>query len=250
MRDKSRPYQVYTQYIVIPLIMLAAFGGNFTHWQYLVLGTMVFLAALMTHVGVRKLTGIGGIKHVGPILIDLIWILNGIMAVLIQVGQVDQVRPWLVGLLIALKIGALVSFFWAAWKIKQAYPNRQADAMAARAAYLAVKRRKWSMVIFKAAKMCYNLSMRLDKFLKVSRLIKRRTVAKEVADKGRIKLNGRLAKSSSDVVYNDELEIRFGNKIVKVKVLETKEFTRKDDAEKMYQLISETRIQSTEDDED
>ena len=65
-----------------------------------------------------------------------------LMALLLKVGPADQVSPWLVGLLIILKIGALVSFFWAAWKIKQAYPNRQADAMNARAAYLAVKRRK------------------------------------------------------------------------------------------------------------
>lgn len=90
--------------------------------------------------------------------------------------------------------------------------------------------------------------MRLDKFLKVSRLIKRRPVAKEVADKGRIKINGKLAKSSSDVKFNDTIEIRFGNKIVEAKVLETKEFTRKEDAEKMYQLISETRIKEDEKD--
>ena len=82
--------------------------------------------------------------------------------------------------------------------------------------------------------------MRLDKFLKVSRLIKRRPVAKEVADKGRI--NGKLAKSSSDVKFNDTIEIRFGNKIVEVRVAELKEFTRKEDADKMYEMISETRI--------
>lgn len=90
--------------------------------------------------------------------------------------------------------------------------------------------------------------MRLDKFLKVSRLIKRRTVAKEVADKGRVKINGKLAKSSSDVKFNDILEIRFGNKIVEAKVLETKEFTRKEDADKMYELISEKRIKEEEND--
>lgn len=90
--------------------------------------------------------------------------------------------------------------------------------------------------------------MRLDKFLKVSRLIKRRTVAKEVADKGRVKINGKLAKSSSDVKFNNILEIRFGNKIVEAKVLETKEFTRKEDAEKMYELISEKRIKEEEND--
>nr|UKS69543.1 RNA-binding S4 domain-containing protein [Lactococcus garvieae] len=84
--------------------------------------------------------------------------------------------------------------------------------------------------------------MRLDKFLKVSRLIKRRPVAKEIADKGRIKINGKIAKSSSDVKFDDVIEIRFGNKIVEVSVLELKEFTRKEDAEKMYKILSETRI--------
>jgi len=55
-------------------------------------------------------------------------------------------------------------------------------------------------------------TMRLDKFLKVSRLIKRRTLAKEVADKGRIAINGQIAKASSNVKIGDELEIRFGQK--------------------------------------
>ncbi|CAM3108206.1 RNA-binding S4 domain-containing protein [Lactococcus hircilactis] len=90
--------------------------------------------------------------------------------------------------------------------------------------------------------------MRLDKFLKVSRLIKRRTVAKEVTDKGRVKINGKLSKSSSDVKFNDVLEIRFGNKVVEVKVLETKEFTRKEDAQKMFELISETRVKEEQSD--
>ena len=62
--------------------------------------------------------------------------------------------------------------------------------------------------------------MRLDKYLKVSRIIKRRPVAKEVADKGRIKVNGVLAKSSTDLKVNDEVEVRFGNKLLTVKVLE------------------------------
>jgi len=62
--------------------------------------------------------------------------------------------------------------------------------------------------------------MRLDKYLKVSRIIKRRTVAKEVADKGRIKVNGILAKSSTDLKVDDQVEIRFGNKLLLVKVLE------------------------------
>ena len=62
--------------------------------------------------------------------------------------------------------------------------------------------------------------MRLDKFLKVSRIIKRRTVAKEIADKGRIQVNGQLAKSSTNVKVGDNLKILFGNKTLEVKVLE------------------------------
>ena len=73
--------------------------------------------------------------------------------------------------------------------------------------------------------------MRLDKYLKVSRIIKRRTVAKEVADKGRIKVNGILAKSSTDLKINDQVEIRFGNK-------------KKEDAAGMYEIISETRVEA------
>lgn len=85
--------------------------------------------------------------------------------------------------------------------------------------------------------------MRLDKFLKVSRIIKRRTIAKEVADQGRIQINGQTAKSSTDVKVDDELEIRFANRIVKVQVNSLQESTKKEDAEKMYQLISEEKIQ-------
>ena len=86
-------------------------------------------------------------------------------------------------------------------------------------------------------------SMRLDKYLKVSRIIKRRPVAKEVADKGRIKINGVLAKSSTDLKVNDQIEVRFGNKVLTVKVLEMLDSTKKEDASKMYEIISETRIE-------
>ena len=86
-------------------------------------------------------------------------------------------------------------------------------------------------------------SMRLDKYLKVSRIIKRRSVAKEVADKGRIKVNGVLAKSSTDLKVNDQIEVRFGNKVLTVKVLEMLDSTKKEDASKMYKIISETRIE-------
>ncbi|MEX2785514.1 RNA-binding S4 domain-containing protein [Streptococcus sp. H49] len=88
--------------------------------------------------------------------------------------------------------------------------------------------------------------MRLDKFLKVSRIIKRRPVAKEVADKGRIKVNGILAKSSTDLKINDEIEVRFGHKLLTVRVLELKDSTKKEDAAKMYEIISETRIETNE----
>lgn len=69
--------------------------------------------------------------------------------------------------------------------------------------------------------------MRLDKFLKVSRLIKRRTLAKEVADQGRISINGNQAKASSDVKPGDELTVRFGQKLVTVQVNELKDTTKK-----------------------
>ncbi|KAF1262775.1 hypothetical protein B8V73_05930 [Streptococcus agalactiae] len=88
--------------------------------------------------------------------------------------------------------------------------------------------------------------MRLDKYLKVSRIIKRRPVAKADADKGRVKVNGVLAKSSTDLKLNDQVEIRFGNKLLTVKVLEMKDSTKKEDAIKMYEIINETRIETDE----
>lgn len=81
--------------------------------------------------------------------------------------------------------------------------------------------------------------MRLDKFLKVSRIIKRRTVAKEIADQGRITINDRVAKSSTDVSPNDRLVIKFGNKTLTVQVLQLLETTKKQDAENMFKIVSE-----------
>ena len=83
--------------------------------------------------------------------------------------------------------------------------------------------------------------MRLDKFLKISRIIKRRSVAKEVADKGRIQINGKLAKSSSTVKIGDVLMIQFGNKTMEIKVSELHESTKKEDAANMYEIIAENR---------
>jgi ribosomal 50S subunit-recycling heat shock protein len=82
--------------------------------------------------------------------------------------------------------------------------------------------------------------MRLDKFLKVSRLIKRRTVAKEIADQGRIDINGKVSKSSSDVKEGDELTIRFGNKTSTIKIDRIMETTKKDDADQMYTIVGES----------
>lgn len=88
--------------------------------------------------------------------------------------------------------------------------------------------------------------MRLDKFLKISRIIKRRSAAKEVADKGRIYVNGKLAKSSTDVKVDDTIKIQFGNKVLEVAVEALHESTKKEDAAKMYRIISETRREDNE----
>ncbi|MBQ7902389.1 MAG: RNA-binding S4 domain-containing protein [Oscillospiraceae bacterium] len=81
--------------------------------------------------------------------------------------------------------------------------------------------------------------MRIDKFLKVSRLIKRRTVANEVADAGRIIVNGREVKASYQVKIGDEIQIMFGTKPVKVKVLSVENVVSKDGAREMYTVIEE-----------
>ena len=81
--------------------------------------------------------------------------------------------------------------------------------------------------------------MRIDKFLKVSRLIKRRTVANEVADAGRIVVNGREVKASYQVKVGDEVQIMFGNKPVKVKVLSVENTNSKDGAREMSTVIEE-----------
>ena len=79
--------------------------------------------------------------------------------------------------------------------------------------------------------------MRLDKYLKVSRIIKRRTVANEACDAGRVMVNGRVARASLDIKLNDIIEISFGSKNVKVQVLNVAETVRKDDAALMYKII-------------
>lgn len=81
--------------------------------------------------------------------------------------------------------------------------------------------------------------MRLDKFLKVSRLIKRRTVANEACDGGRVTVNGKPAKASYDVKVGDELAIQFGQRTLRVEVLEVADNVRKDDAVGMYRELGE-----------
>ena len=81
--------------------------------------------------------------------------------------------------------------------------------------------------------------MRLDKFLKVCRLIKRRTKAKDVADQGRVWLNGRDAKASHNIKIGDEIAIQFGQKKVTVVVNSTTETSNKDEAAQMYTILKE-----------
>ncbi|WEV36658.1 RNA-binding S4 domain-containing protein [Lactobacillus sp. ESL0677] len=79
--------------------------------------------------------------------------------------------------------------------------------------------------------------MRIDKFLKVSRLVKRRPIAKEMADQGRIKVNDRVVKSSYDVKVGDIIEVGYGSRQVKAKVCAIRETTKKAEASELYELI-------------
>lgn len=79
--------------------------------------------------------------------------------------------------------------------------------------------------------------MRLDKYLKVSRLIKRRTVANEACDNGRVMVNDRVAKASTEVKEGDVITVSFGNKEVKVQVLDVKETVKKDEAVELFKYI-------------
>lgn len=81
--------------------------------------------------------------------------------------------------------------------------------------------------------------MRLDKYLKVSRIIKRRTVANEACAGGRVSLNGKVAKPGAEVKVGDEMTIRFGDKLGRYQILSTNETVRKGDAAEMYRILSE-----------
>ena len=79
--------------------------------------------------------------------------------------------------------------------------------------------------------------MRIDKYLKVSRIIKRRTLANEACEKGRVTINGKMAKPGSEINVGDEIEIRFGNGTTRAKVSSVVEHVRKDEAKEMYELL-------------
>ena len=81
--------------------------------------------------------------------------------------------------------------------------------------------------------------MRLDKFLKVSRIIKRRTVANEACDGGRVSINGKVAKAGAEVKENDVMEIRFGNRVGKYQIMDVREVVHKENAAEMYRVLEE-----------
>ena len=79
--------------------------------------------------------------------------------------------------------------------------------------------------------------MRLDKFLKVSRIIKRRTVAKEACSGSRVSINGKVSKAGTEVKVGDIIEIRFASKLLKAKISMVSEYTKKDEAKDMYEIL-------------
>lgn len=88
--------------------------------------------------------------------------------------------------------------------------------------------------------------MRLDKFLKVARIIKRRPLAKEIAEKDRIKVNGQVAKPSVNIAVGDEIEITFGRTVLTIQVNKLKEHVRKEEAAMLYEIVKEEKIDPEE----
>jgi len=84
--------------------------------------------------------------------------------------------------------------------------------------------------------------MRLDKFLKVSRLIKRRTLAKEVSDQGKIEVNGRVAKPGHVVKVDDVLTLHFGSRVIKARILRLEQSSRREEAQEMYEIVDEFKL--------
>lgn len=84
--------------------------------------------------------------------------------------------------------------------------------------------------------------MRLDKYLKVSRIIKRRTVAKEACENGRVYINGKIAKPSTEIKEGDIIEIQYASKVLKAKVTNISEHVKKDEAKAMYEILLGKKI--------
>ena len=82
--------------------------------------------------------------------------------------------------------------------------------------------------------------MRLDKYLKVSRIIKRRTVANEACDAGRVMVNGKIARASYDVKQGDIIDLQLGARAIKVKVLSINEYAKKEEAASLYEVVAES----------
>lgn len=85
--------------------------------------------------------------------------------------------------------------------------------------------------------------MRLDKYLKVARILKRRTISKELAENSRVLINGKVAKPAKEVNIGDVIEIVYGNRVLKVKVKDIKEVVKKNDATVLYEVLDEYYIQ-------
>ena len=88
--------------------------------------------------------------------------------------------------------------------------------------------------------------MRLDKYLKVARILKRRTVSKELAANSRVLINGKVAKPSKEVNVEDIIEVIYGERVLKIKVLEIKEVVKKNDASILYEVLDEYRLPQQE----
>ena len=90
-------------------------------------------------------------------------------------------------------------------------------------------------------------NMRVDKYLKVARILKRRVVAKELADNQRILINDKVAKASSTIKEEDVITIIFGNRSLKIKVVKIAEYVKKEDSSDLYEIIEELRMMKNED---
>jgi ribosomal 50S subunit-recycling heat shock protein len=88
--------------------------------------------------------------------------------------------------------------------------------------------------------------MRIDKWLKVSRIMKRRTVSQELAKNQRVEINGKIVKPSKEVLVGDEVSVQFGSRKITVKVLSVDEVKRKKEASEMYEILKEERIETPE----